>query len=206
VKVYRGEVIENPNQLVYQVTVDGRPLNPRHDIHNHSPDGFCWGYSGSGPAQLALALCADALQDDDRALAVYQHFKERTVARWGVEGKASPSWELSSDVVVEIVESIERELGVLVVEDLNRRERELLSIERQWSQGGFSPGLDDGFDARTLRRVSRDGSLPTVHVVDLPGEYPATWQGGNVTSEPLVLEPVRRYFPADDDGPGGDPE
>jgi hypothetical protein len=32
------------------------PLNPRFDVRKHSPDGFEWGYDGSGPAQLALAL------------------------------------------------------------------------------------------------------------------------------------------------------
>ena len=41
------------------VTVDGRPLNPRLDLWNHSPTGFEWGYGGSGPAQLALAILAD---------------------------------------------------------------------------------------------------------------------------------------------------
>ena len=38
------------------------------DLVNHSPDGTEWGYAGSGPAQLALALLAHALADD--ALAV----------------------------------------------------------------------------------------------------------------------------------------
>ena len=38
------------------VTVNGRPLNPRLDLYNHSPTGFEWGYCGSGPAQLALAI------------------------------------------------------------------------------------------------------------------------------------------------------
>jgi len=34
----------------------GRPSPaPRSDLRNHSPNGFEWGYSGSGPAQLALA-------------------------------------------------------------------------------------------------------------------------------------------------------
>lgn len=50
--------------------LEPRPLEPRHDLRNHSPDGFEWGYSGSGPAQLALALAADVLGDDDRAVAV----------------------------------------------------------------------------------------------------------------------------------------
>ena len=57
------------------VTVDGRPLNPRLDLYNHSPTGFEWGYCGSGPAQLALALLADHLADDEEALNLYQRFK-----------------------------------------------------------------------------------------------------------------------------------
>jgi hypothetical protein len=38
--------------------LDGKPLDPRPSqrLHNHSPDNFNWGYGGSGPAQLALAV------------------------------------------------------------------------------------------------------------------------------------------------------
>lgn len=39
----------------------GYPLPLRLDLFNHSPDGFEWGYGGSGPAQLALAILADFL-------------------------------------------------------------------------------------------------------------------------------------------------
>jgi hypothetical protein len=52
----------------------------RLDLMNHSPDGFHCGYGGSGPAQLALALCAHALGDDRRALEVYQNFKWKFVS------------------------------------------------------------------------------------------------------------------------------
>lgn len=40
------------------VLINGRALHPRRSqaIINHSPDGFSWGYQGSGPAQLALAI------------------------------------------------------------------------------------------------------------------------------------------------------
>ena len=31
-----------------------RPLALRLNVRSHSPTGFAWGYSGSGPAQLAL--------------------------------------------------------------------------------------------------------------------------------------------------------
>lgn len=41
-----------------EVTADGKPLDPRNDLANHSPDGFEYGYGGSGPAQLALAILA----------------------------------------------------------------------------------------------------------------------------------------------------
>jgi len=34
-------------------------LDPRLDLCNHSPTGFAWGYSGSGPAQTSLAILAD---------------------------------------------------------------------------------------------------------------------------------------------------
>jgi len=40
----------SPNDGTYQVTVDGRPLDPRLDLFNHAPTGFAWGYLGSGPA------------------------------------------------------------------------------------------------------------------------------------------------------------
>lgn len=34
---------------------------PLHHWVKHSPDGFAWGYGGSGPADLARSLLADAL-------------------------------------------------------------------------------------------------------------------------------------------------
>jgi hypothetical protein len=62
------------------VTVDGRPLNPRLDLWNHSPTGFEWGYCGSGPAQLALGILADHCRDDERALNFYQRYKWAVIA------------------------------------------------------------------------------------------------------------------------------
>lgn len=73
------------------VTVNGRPLNPRLDLWNHSPTGFEWSYGGSGPAQLALAILADHLGDDRQALAVHQTFKFEVVA-----GLPKRAWTLTS--------------------------------------------------------------------------------------------------------------
>ncbi|HXR05085.1 MAG TPA: DUF6166 domain-containing protein [Verrucomicrobiae bacterium] len=52
-------------------TVNGVPLNPRLDLYNHSPTGFEWGYGGSGPAQLALAILADHLGNADEAMSLW---------------------------------------------------------------------------------------------------------------------------------------
>lgn len=62
------------------VTVNGEPLELRLDLHNHSPTGFDWGYCGSGPAQLALAILADHLENDEQALNLYQRFKWAVIA------------------------------------------------------------------------------------------------------------------------------
>ena len=70
-------------------------LNPRFDLRRHSPDGFEWGYGGSGPAQLALALLADAGGSDRLALAMYQSFKAEVVANLPHDG-----WILARDQVM----------------------------------------------------------------------------------------------------------
>ncbi len=69
-----------------QVSVNGEALDPRLDLANKSPSGFAWGYNGSGPAQLALAILADHLGDDDTALRLYQNFKSAFIATTPEEG------------------------------------------------------------------------------------------------------------------------
>jgi hypothetical protein len=64
-----------------RVTFDGRELTPARSLklRNHSPDGFAWGYAGSGPAQLALAILLEAGCTDEQALRHYQEFKTYTL-------------------------------------------------------------------------------------------------------------------------------
>lgn len=66
-------------------TVNGEPLNPRLDLWNHSPTGFEFGYGGSGPAQLALALLADCC-GDEVALNYHQQFKWLALVRMPPQG------------------------------------------------------------------------------------------------------------------------
>lgn len=76
-----------------------RPLNPRFDLRNHSPDGFQYGYGGSGPAQLALAMLAD-FYDDRTAKRLYQQFKWDMIATlyqgdsWTITGDQIVSWRI----------------------------------------------------------------------------------------------------------------
>lgn len=99
--------IGNPRTLYVERRADNeapRSLDPRLHVINHSPTGFAWGYWGSGPAQLAFALIADALvaaidHREDRSdewrhtaidaavkrasdPALYQQFKQAIVGNW----------------------------------------------------------------------------------------------------------------------------
>ena len=90
------------------VTVNGRRLNPRHDLWNHSPTGFEWGYGGSGPAQLAMAILADHCNNDEEALNFYQRFKWALIAEL-----PHRSWTLTSqeiDLVLQKVRDTEPSL------------------------------------------------------------------------------------------------
>jgi hypothetical protein len=86
---------------VVSVTVDGRRLNPRFDLWNHSPTGFEWGYGGSGPAQLALAILADHYHDDEQALNFYQRFKWAIIAEL-----PHRTWTLTSDQIDAVLRSL----------------------------------------------------------------------------------------------------
>lgn len=61
-----------------EVWLDGKLLDPEPSlaIRNHSPDGFNWGYCGSGPAQLALAIILKLTGKTEG----YQDFKWKTIA------------------------------------------------------------------------------------------------------------------------------
>ena len=75
-------------------------LDPAFQLACKSPTGFEWGYAGSGPAQLALAILWDHLKDEPsrtkyyaetKALRLYQDFKFRVVAKLPMD-----YWKLTS--------------------------------------------------------------------------------------------------------------
>jgi len=65
-----------PSRVVF---LDDEPLTPTQSqkIYNHSPDGFNWGYAGSGPAQLALAVILELTSKSEG----YQEFKFNVIAK-----------------------------------------------------------------------------------------------------------------------------
>lgn len=77
------------------VRVDGgEELPVRTDLWNHSPE-FQWGYSGSGPAQLALAILARCCGDDIAGTpGLHQDFKADVIASMDAE-----SWSIDSAFV-----------------------------------------------------------------------------------------------------------
>lgn len=102
---------------VLRVTPDG--TEPLHHVVRHSPTGFGWGYAGSGPAELALAIVCDRLglrgaggtyspmlvTADDRCVLPeppYQRFKADRIARlpqgesWIIQAAEVDAWLAAS--------------------------------------------------------------------------------------------------------------
>lgn len=93
------KVIIKGNATTRKVWIDGKELLPGRSqkVINHSPDGFMWGYGGSGPAQLALAICLEFVTEQ-RAKAIYQQFKFKTIAQL----PARKDFEVELDLTQEI--------------------------------------------------------------------------------------------------------
>ena len=84
------------------VTVDGKRLAARFDLKKLSPAGFEWTYEGAGPAQLALALLADHLGDDQKALALHDAFMRAVIA------ELDNAWRLTSADIDQALAALKR--------------------------------------------------------------------------------------------------
>ena len=91
---YSGKKIKNQigniDVNVKEINFNGVWVNSnlRH-IERHSPDGFQWGYGGSGPSDLALSILTHFCEKKDISLEIaekyYQKFKHDFVAIAGDE-------------------------------------------------------------------------------------------------------------------------
>jgi hypothetical protein len=103
---WKGKRIQSQDRNKVTMSVDGEfwanvPLY-LNEV-NHSPDGFEWGYRGSGPAQLAYAILrthfdivGECLPEISKMFAAryYHDFKDEFVLHW-----KGDEWELSSDEI-----------------------------------------------------------------------------------------------------------
>ena len=105
-RTYRGERGADGRNRVWietQLDRDDPPqrseLSPCRDRRVDPEAGFAWGYGGSGPSHLALALLVDALGDREMAGRHHQRFKRAQVAQWGgqwsITAEAIQFWVLS---------------------------------------------------------------------------------------------------------------
>jgi hypothetical protein len=108
---------------VYTGVVDqhGQHVNLNHErfsherslnVVRHSPTGFSWGFEGSGPAQLALAILLEELTPLGFSVkgvrAYYQDFKREVIAKLAPD----KPWTLTSaDVARWMMAKIQRGIG-----------------------------------------------------------------------------------------------
>jgi len=117
-------------------------------VWNHSPTGFEWGYGGSGPAQLALALILDATGDRNLALRAYQWFKWGAVACW-----ARDRWTITAGEIFDWLERFKRERG--------RASAEVVAAAEQHDEDLDEPvSVPAGPSATGTERSRREGGVP----------------------------------------------
>lgn len=84
-KIYKGTNTGPGPQSV--TVINGEFNHPLRHRMRHSPDGFQWGYGGSGPAELARCILFDLLgkKKEQFINALYQEFKRKFIEPAGKE-------------------------------------------------------------------------------------------------------------------------
>lgn len=114
-KLYVGRRTRTGKCVVQVVEgTEVRPLPLARSIMNHSLS-FEWGYTGSGPAQLALALLCDCLKDNRKAVLLHQGFNSTIVGNLPKD-----RWELRENVIKETAEMLESSVNYGVSDEGSR--------------------------------------------------------------------------------------
>jgi hypothetical protein len=100
-KLYVGFRTEDGCRVYVYANGELNPLPLRLDVHSHSPTGFEWGYCGSGPAQLALALCLDCFGVKPRVHTLYHLVMRHILIHLPRE-----VWALSSSTLTELCQTL----------------------------------------------------------------------------------------------------
>ena len=159
-KTYRGSR-ERGKVWIESAEYEGgwRDLPLRLDVFNRSPSGFEWGYLGSGPAQLALAILCDYLGEPQLAVRFYLEFKDDIVARW-----KDDEWALTEQELAEWFDKDTRAERLRLIREAIKLERRLDSMCESESDFDFQRAeeLNDrivelSVHADELRRAGRSG-------------------------------------------------
>ena len=80
IRTFRGTSQDDPfSREVVIVEANGktRQLHPERSqaVKNHSPDGFNWGYGGSGPGQLTLAILLEVTNNEKGRARILPRFQ-----------------------------------------------------------------------------------------------------------------------------------
>ena len=110
-KIFKGISRDNPfRRDIYLEDPSTAPVETKRlslkkslKVKNHSPSGFNWGYSGSGPSQTALAILCEVTANTE-ALQYYQKFKDHFIATMPNQ---TVSWYIKASLV-ELWLSIQR--------------------------------------------------------------------------------------------------
>ena len=110
-RIFEGIAHQTPFSRDVLITDENRStilLKPDRSqaVKNHSPDGFNWGYGGSGPAQLALAILLEVTGDERTALAHYHNFERQVIAAITSQ---ETNWEMEEQKIIEWLEAQQTE-------------------------------------------------------------------------------------------------
>ena len=102
IRTFKGTSQDQPfSREVVIVDADGSTtqLKPERSqaVINHSPDGFNWGYGGSGAGQLALAILLEITNNEAVTLAYYQDFKGQFIATINSQ---HTDWEIHEEEII----------------------------------------------------------------------------------------------------------
>jgi hypothetical protein len=84
------------------VTAGGKRLDEHYDVKRFTKYGFEWTYEGESPQQLALAILADHLGDNERALRLSDPFMKSVVAN------LDNDWTLTGTEIDKAIQGIEK--------------------------------------------------------------------------------------------------
>lgn len=132
-----------PDREVY---LDGHLLDPKpsQKRHNHSPDGFSWGYHGSGCAQLALAVMMAMLGTDfETSKKHYQDFKRDVIANLPIDKSITLEfdfWGWYNGKPAEECITLLKELDMPVVREVDARSGNCTQGHEQKCQFGHGTG------------------------------------------------------------------